>query len=115
MKKLLAVVLAAMMVLSLGVVSFAAEVAKKDTVKATYTWYTPDGEIMKVDGVEAKGPLEDVAFDRIDSTTDLVEPDSTVWVSLGSEGYYTNKGKTRQGRQQCQADFQGQCCDQRQR
>ena len=91
MKKLLAVVLAAMMVLSLGVVSFAAEVAKKDTVKATYTWYTPDGEIMKVDGVEAKGPLEDVAFDRIDSTTDLVEPDSTVWVSLGSEGYYTNK------------------------
>ena len=40
MKKLLAVVLAAVLALSLGVVSFAADkVADADTVVATYTWY----------------------------------------------------------------------------
>ena len=89
MKKLLAVVLAAVLALSLGVVSFAADkVADADTVVATYTWYdTNDDPIADLKDLK----LTNVAFDRIDDTTDLVQPDSTVWVSLGAEDFFTNK------------------------
>ena len=90
MKKLLAVVLAAMMVLSLGVVSFAADISNDKVVKVNYQWYDNNGNAITT-GSNYKGTMSLITIDRIDKTNDLVQPDSTVWIALGQAGIFTDK------------------------
>ena len=93
MKKLLAVVLAAMMVLSLGVMASADSSARP---VATFQWYDADGNEMK--GTDpnwpkewgtpnSSGTIDAIAFDSEKADTDLVNPDSTVWVNLKLKGH----------------------------
>ena len=102
MKKLLAVVLAAMMVLSLGVMASADTTSAEPTVH--FQWYNADdkpltdADMAAMDapfkGMDAEGYLSGAAwlkFDTESATTDLINPDSTVWVGLGTKFEYSNK------------------------
>ena len=97
MKKLLAVVLAAMMVLSLGVMASARTATKADPT-AGYQWYDKDGNEMTtgtipdVGGASYKGQYgaSDFDIETLDATTDLIKPDSTVYIDLGDH-HFTDK------------------------
>ena len=88
MKKLLAVVLAAMMVLSLGVMASAIQREDNAVIKVDAQWY--DGNTDKPIG--DLHHLNWVNIDQVDPTNDLVQPDSTVWIALGgNSGVFTDK------------------------
>ena len=91
MKKLLAVVLAAMMALSLGVMASADNSAKP---VATYQWYDADGnEVASSDPnfpaawTPLSGTINAIGFDSEKASTDLINPDSKVWVNLALKGH----------------------------
>ena len=103
MKKLLAVVLAAMMVLSLGVMASADTTSAQPV--ASFQWYGADDKPLDVAGMTALGGdfakiapngtilPANMKFDTETATTDLINPDSTVWIGLGTIFEYSDKGE----------------------
>ena len=103
MKKLLAVVLAAMMVLSLGVMASADTTSAQPV--ASFQWYGADDKPLNAAGMTALGGdfakiapngtilPANMKFDTETATTDLINPDSTVWIGLGTIFEYSDKGE----------------------